>query len=44
MGDLKRKDNTLQICTNNGNKKDIPIETVSDIYVMTTVLNPFITQ
>ena len=33
--DLKRKDNTLQICTNNGNKKDIPIETVSDIYVMT---------
>ena len=33
--DLKRKDNTLQICMNNGNKKDIPIETVSDIYVMT---------
>ena len=33
--ELKRKDNTLQIKTVDGVKKDIPIETISDIYVMT---------
>lgn len=33
-GDLKRKDNTLQFTTYEGEKKDIPIERISDIYVM----------
>lgn len=33
-GDLKRKDNTLQFTTYEGEKRDIPIERVSDIYVM----------
>lgn len=33
-GDLKRKDNTLQFTTYEGQKKDIPIERISDIYVM----------
>lgn len=32
---LKRKDNTLQIRLDDGGKKDIPIENVSEIYVMT---------
>ena len=32
---LKRKDNTIQICLEGGGKKDIPIETISDIYIMT---------
>ena len=32
--DLKRKDNTLQFTTYEGEKKDIPIERISDIYVM----------
>lgn len=33
-GDLKRKDNTLQFTTYEGEKRDIPIERISDIYVM----------
>ena len=33
-GDLKRKGNTLQFTTYEGEKKDIPIERISDIYVM----------
>ena len=32
---LRRKDNTIQINLDGGGKKDIPIERVSDIYVMT---------
>ena len=32
-GDLKRKDNTLQFTTYEGEKRDIPIERISDIYV-----------
>ena len=33
-GDLKRKDNTLQFTSYEGEKRDIPIERISDIYVM----------
>nr|WP_308795952.1 type I-B CRISPR-associated endonuclease Cas1b [Agathobacter sp.] len=33
-GDLKRKDNTLQFTAYEGIKRDIPIERISDIYVM----------
>lgn len=33
-GDLKRKDNTLQFTTYEGEKRDIPIERISDIFVM----------
>lgn len=33
-GDLKRKDNTLQFTSYDGEKKDIPIERVDEIYVM----------
>lgn len=32
---LRRKDNTIQINLDGGGKKDIPIERISDIYVMT---------
>ena len=32
-GQLKRKDNTLQLCLENGQDRDIPIERVRDIYV-----------
>ena len=32
--DLKRKDNTLQFTNYDGEKQDIPIERISDIYVM----------
>lgn len=44
-GDLKRKDNTLRFTSYEGEKRDIPIECISDIYVMsemsfnTTFLN-----
>lgn len=44
-GDLKRKDNTLRFTSYEGEKRDIPIERISDIYVMsemsfnTTFLN-----
>ena len=44
-GDLKRKDNTLQFISYDGVKRDIPIERIEDIYVMsemtfnTTFLN-----
>lgn len=34
-GDLKRKDNTLQFTSYDGDKRDIPIERIDDIYVMT---------
>lgn len=34
-GDLKRKDNTLQFMSYEGEKRDIPVERISDIYVMT---------
>lgn len=33
-GELSRKDNTLRYITNQGEKRDIPIETVSEINVM----------
>lgn len=33
-GDLKRKDNTLRFTNYEGEKRDVPIERVSDIYVM----------
>lgn len=33
-GDLKRKDNTLQFISTGGEKRDIPIERIDDIYVM----------
>lgn len=33
-GDLRRKDNTLQFITSDGMKRDIPIERIDDIYVM----------
>ena len=33
-GDLRRKDNTLQLTNAEGEKKDIPIERIDDIYVM----------
>lgn len=33
-GDLKRKDNTLQFTSQEGERRDIPIERISDIYVM----------
>lgn len=33
-GDLKRKDNTLQFTSYDGEKKDIPIERIDEIYVM----------
>lgn len=33
-GDLKRKDNTLQFTSYEGEKRDIPIERISDIYIM----------
>ncbi|WP_196593235.1 type I-B CRISPR-associated endonuclease Cas1b [Pectinatus sottacetonis] len=32
-GSLKRKDNTLQLCLDSGQNKDIPIERVRDIYI-----------
>ncbi len=34
-GTLVRKDNTLRFINENGDKRDIPIESVSDIYIMT---------
>lgn len=33
-GDLKRKDNTLRFTSYDGEKRDVPIERISDIYVM----------
>ena len=33
-GDLKRKDNTLRFTNYEGEKRDVPIERISDIYVM----------
>lgn len=33
-GDLKRKDNTLRFTSYDGEKKDIPIERIDEIYVM----------
>ena len=33
-GYLKRKDNTLRFTSYDGEKRDIPIERISDIYVM----------
>lgn len=33
-GDLRRKDNTLQFTSYDGEKKDIPIERIDEIYVM----------
>lgn len=33
-GDLRRKDNTLQFTTYEGEKRDIPVERIADIYVM----------
>lgn len=44
-GDLKRKDNTLQFTSFDGEKRDIPIERISDIYVMSEMSfnTPFLT-
>ncbi len=36
-GDLQRKDNTLRFTNSDGEKKDIPIERVDDIYVMSAM-------
>lgn len=36
-GDLKRKDNTLQFTNHDGEKRDIPVERISDIHVMSEV-------
>ncbi len=33
-GDLRRKDNTLRFISSEGEKRDIPIERIDDIYVM----------
>ena len=33
-GDLKRKDNTLRFTLYDGEKRDIPIERIDDIYIM----------
>lgn len=33
-GDLKRKDNTLRFTNYESEKRDVPIERISDIYVM----------
>ncbi len=33
-GDLRRKDNTLRFTSSEGEKRDIPIERIDDIYVM----------
>ena len=43
-GDLKRKDNTLRFTSYEGQKRDIPIEKISDIYVMSEMSfnTPFI--
>lgn len=43
-GDLKRNDNTLRFTNYEGEKRDIPIERVSDIYVMSEMSfnTPFI--
>ncbi len=32
-GELKRKDNTLQFCSTDGQKRDVPINTISEIYI-----------
>ena len=32
-GELKRKDNTLQFCTVDGEKRDIPVNMISEIYL-----------
>ena len=34
-GQLKRKDNTLRFINSEGKQRDLPIEQISDIYVMT---------
>lgn len=36
-GDIKRKDNTLQFRTNDNDKRDLPIEQISDIYFMSEI-------
>lgn len=36
-GMMQRKDNTVRFINENGSKKDIPIENISDLYVMSTV-------
>ena len=33
-GELKQKDNTIRFLTEDGEKKDIPIERVSELYIM----------
>lgn len=42
-GDLKRKDNTLRFTNYEGEKRDVPIERISDIYVMSKchLIQPF---
>ena len=36
-GDLKRKDNTLRFTNYEDEKRDVPIERISDIYVMSEI-------
>lgn len=36
-GQIKRKDNTLQFCMENGQNRDIPIERVRDIYIFSEI-------
>jgi len=36
-GDLKRKDNTLQFISYDGEKRDIPIERIDEVYVMSEI-------
>ena len=36
-GELKRKDNTLQFIKSNGEKRDLPIEVIYDIYIFSEV-------
>jgi CRISPR-associated protein Cas1 len=33
-GSIKRKDNTLQFVDETGNKRDIPVEQVEDLYIL----------
>lgn len=48
-GQIKRKDNSLQLCKEDGENRDIPIERVKDIYIfsemtLNTKLLDFLSQ
>ena len=36
-GSLARKDNTLRFVSEDGNKRDLPIENISDIYIFSEI-------